>query len=159
MRYETLSPVLNKKDDAGNPLPNFVTVSNTAYFKDSEDKDLKGKTLEIKFPAQKMSYPVFESLDEFINDAGGSERALEVINDVTQKYATSQGKAVIRNATTGTEDSIVEAGCKASAEFSWKQEQKLTTKDKASLFDQLMAEKDKLTPEALMARIMELSGK
>lgn len=159
MRHETLSPVLNKKDEKGNPLPNFVTVSNTAYFKDHEDPTLKGKTLEIKFPAQEMSFPVYETLEEFINDCGGAERALEVVNDVTQKYATSQGKAVIRNATTGDEASIISAGCKASQEFSWKQEQKLTTKDKASLFDQLMAEKDKLTPEALMARIMELSGK
>ena len=154
MRFETLSPTLNKKDADGNPLPNIVTVSNTAFHKDGT-----GATLEIKFPAEMLSYPQHDSLAEWIADCDGEARALEVVNEITAKYASTLAKNAIRNATTGDEASIVEAGIKIGRAFSWKLEQKLSTKTKADLFDLLMSEKDKLTPDQLVARIAELSGK
>lgn len=159
MRFESLSAVLNKKDEQGNPLPNIVKVSNTIYNKESTPDGQAVQPLEIKFPAELMAYPQFDTIEEFVTDCGGPERALEVLNDVTQKYATTAGKTAIRTATVGAEEDIVEAGCKASREFSWKAEQKLSTKDKANAFDILLAEKDKLTPEQLLARVMELAGK
>jgi hypothetical protein len=159
MRFESLSPTKSAKDDNGQPLPNIVTVSNTVYNKESTPEGQKVQPLEIKFPAELLSYPQFDAIEEFVTDCGGPERALEVINDVTAKYATTAGKTSIRTATIGTEEAIVEAGCKVSREFSWKQEQKLSTKEKANAFDILLAEKDKLTPEELMRRVMELAGK
>jgi hypothetical protein len=159
MRFESLSATLNKKDEQGNPLPNIVKVSNTVYNKESTPEGQTVQPLEIKFPAELMSYPQFDTLEEFITDCGGSDRALEVVNDLTQKFATGAGKTSIRTATVGSEEEIVEAGCKASREFSWKAEQKLSTKEKANAFDILLAEKDKLTPEQLLARVMELAGK
>lgn len=153
MRYESLSPVLNKKDDEGNPVPNRVKITNNAY----NGKD--GPSLEIEFPAELMSYPQFDSFAEFVEDAGGEERALEIINDVTAKFATSSGKAFIRNATTGSEEEIVTAGCKTARDFSWKKEEKLTTKAKADMLDNLASQAENLTPEQLKARFLELLGK
>ena len=114
MRFESLSPVLNKKDDNGVPLPNIVTVSNAVYHKESTPDGAKVPVLEIKFPAELMSYPQFDSIAEFVTSCETEERALEVINDVTSRYATTAGKTAIRNATTGNEEEIVAQGCKVS---------------------------------------------
>lgn len=160
MRFENLPATLNKKDDNGNPLPNIVTVSNTAYNKASTPEGQKVQPIEIKFPAERMSYPQFDTLAEFIEQCGSEARALEVINDVTAKYATTAGKAEIRTATTGTEEDIINLGCNVSRNFSWKVEEKISTKDKAAAFDLLRAEiaSGKLTPEQIAERTMQLMG-
>lgn len=159
MRYETLSPVKKSKDENGNPEPNVISVTNNAYYKDSEDPALKGKALEIKFAAERMSFPQFDSLAEFVEQCGSEARALDVVNDVTQKYATTSGKAFVRNATTGSEDEIVLGGCQTSRDFSWKIVEQLSTKDKANAFEQIaaLAQSGNLTPEEIMARILALS--
>lgn len=158
MRHESLSPVLNKKDENGNALPNIITVSNNVRLADTVEKGAKVPTLEIKFPAETMSYPQYDSLEEFEQDCGSRERALQVINDVTQKFATSAGKAAIRTATTGDEDAIISAGCNVSRNFSWREEAKLSVKEKAANFDALVSDADKLSPEELLRRIMQLRG-
>lgn len=159
MRFESLSATLNKKDENGNPLPNIVTVSNAVRHKDSTPEGQKVPVLEIKFPAELMQYPQFESIAEFITDCGSEARALDVLNDVTQKFATSAGKSVIRTATTGTDDEIVESGLRTSKSFTWKEESKMSVKEKASLFDALMADAKNLDPMELARRVAELAGK
>ena len=159
MRHESLSATLNKKDENGNALPNLVTVSNSVRNKDSVPDGAKVPVLEIRFPAELMQYPQFDTFDEFVSDCGGTERALEVINDMTQKVATSAGKAAIRTATSGSEDEIIELGLRTSRTFTWREEQKLAVKDKAARFDEIMKLAGQLPAEELARRIAELASK
>jgi len=159
MRHEALSATLNKKDELGNPLPNLITVSNSVRNKDSVPDGAKVPVLEIRFPAELMQYPQYDTFDEFISDCGSAERALDVINDMTQKVATSAGKAAIRTATSGSEDEIIELGLRTSRSFTWREEQKLAVKDKAQRFDEIMKLASSLAPEELACRIAELASK
>lgn len=153
MRLEAYSATLGKKDETtGEPVLNTITVLNNKL---DEENPVK-----IVFPAEKMQYPQFDSFAEIITDCGSETRFIEIYNEMTQKVATSAGKATIRNASVGTEDEIIEAGCRVSRTFSWKEETKLSVKDKASKFDELMqlAASGKYTAEQIAARVMELNG-
>ena len=169
MRYGTLPAEQTKKDEAGKALPNTVKVSNSFLNKSkvtdeqkktlSEEEVAKLTTVVFEFPAQIMEFPQYDTLAEFIADCGSDERALEVLNEVTEKFATAAGKTAIRTASSGTPDEIIEAGIRVSKNYSWKVETKLSIKDKATKYDELMASAATLSPEELMARIMELQGK
>ena len=164
MRYETLDPLKTAKDANGNQLPNIVTVTNAVRRADElsdEDKKAEKKAPELKlqFPAELMKFKQYDSLAEFVTECESEKRALEVINDVTAKFATSAGKTAIRTATTGTEDEIIQSGLRACLDFTWKEEVKLSAKDKAQMWDTLMAEAKNLTPEQIAARVAEMSAR
>lgn len=167
MRHERLPSTLNKKypndhpevELRGQPMPNTVSITNTAYNKGKGPNGTDGPPLKFEIAAERFEYPQFDSYDEFVADAGSPEKALEIINDITRNASTAAGKNVIRLATTGEEEDIIEAGLRASRTYSWKEEATLTVKDKASKLDELtsLAQQGKITGEELMARMLELA--
>ncbi len=174
MRHERLPATLNKKDSDkesptfGQNLPNIVKVTNTVRMK--EEAKAKGlekvPELSIEIPANEFEYPQFDSIKEAIDDAGGEDKFLAIFNDLTAKDATATGKAVIRTATSGTEQEIVAAGLKACKLFSWKEESSLSLKERAQGFDEVaqLAAKVKsgeitMTLDDLMARVLALQTK
>lgn len=159
MRYDKLPATLNKKDEQGNPLPNTVKITNNVRMKAEAKEGEEVPSVELRIPAERFEFKQFESYDEFVADAGSSERALAIINEETMKAATAAGKAAIRTATLGTEEEMIEAGLRVSKNFSWKEDTTLSTKDKANKFDEIQALIGKVEPAELMRRLQELSGK
>lgn len=163
MRYGRLPEFQKAKDDEGNALPNRVTVTNALIGKGKgPEKDGKPTDLEplkIEFAANLMEFPQYDTLAEFIQACGSDVRALEVVNEVTEKFATASGKTTIRTATSGSAEDIIAAGLRDSKNYSWVVENKMSVKDKAQNFDAIMALVGTIPAEELAKRLAELSGK
>lgn len=95
------------------------TVTNKKLYEKSDDATKVKNGAVFNIPADQFSYPQFDSVEEFVNDCGGAEKAVKMLNWVTEDRAVSSGKGYIRTATTGTEEEIVKKGLKQTAEFSW----------------------------------------
>ena len=168
MRYERLPSTLNKKDEAGNPLPNTVKVTNNVRLKSEYEgkKDENGKPLdvppvELVISAESFEFIQYENFDEFTAECGGLDAALEIVNDLKRNAATAAGKNAIRMATLGTEDEMIASGLRICKNHSFKQEATISTKDKAARFDelsQLLSSGDgQISQEELMRRVLELA--
>ena len=100
--------------------PRIESVTNKKLYAKAADTDPRKKDgVKFSIPAEQFEYPQFDSIEEFINDAGSAEKALARINDATCDRAVSTGKNYIRTASTGTEQEIVAKGLALAKAFSW----------------------------------------
>lgn len=157
---------LPSKDSKDNPRVEKVT--NTKLLppkKNDKGEDVpQGITFEI--PAERFGYPQFDSLAEAETDAGSAEKLLEFINKAAANTAVTLAKNAIRNATksavgqAGQFADVVDAGIQKGITYSLAIVEELTTKEKASAFDQLVAaaKSGDMTSEQIAEAVKKLSG-
>lgn len=98
----------------------FVKVTNKKLYEKAPDTDpRKLNGIVIKIPAVLFEAPQDDSLQEAINEAGGEDKLLKILQDLKLDLAVNAGKTKIRNASTGTVDEITKSGIKTCREFSW----------------------------------------
>lgn len=148
MKFINLSPTVKTGE------PNTVDITN----KKIDPKNAEGTKFTI--PAEKFSYPQIESLDEFTQLCGNTERVLEVINDHLRDSALTEGKNRIRIATSGSTDDIIEAGINAAKNFTFIETISVSAgeaKEKLSALKDLASRSD-MNDAELAAKLKEMFG-
>lgn len=120
MKTEKL-PALNSKKE-----PNVIKVTNPVRDKDNTEGS---KQVVFEFPAESFEYSQYESYEEFVQDAGSAERALDLINEMKKDTAVTAGKNYIRNATKGTNEEIIAAGLAVTKSHSFAKSSEFTAKE------------------------------
>lgn len=140
-------PAKNSKDE-----DNVIEITN----KKLDEKIDTG--IKFTIPADKFEFTQFESLEEFVQEAGSNDRALEIINDLKRDVAASAGKNYIRTATKGTIDEIIAAGLSVTKTHSFSKSETLTGKEAKEGLLALKAEINNLSPAEIEAKLRQLLG-
>lgn len=157
----------------------FATISNQALAGETDGK--KNPPIVFEIEQDRFEYPQFgpeiptnekgeptraltddeaqTGIQEFVNACGSVQRALEVINEATEKAAVNTGKAHIRTAPSGSMEQIVEAGLAKSRNFSWVAEKKVKVADIKNAIDEIKTVGlENLSEAELRARLAALIG-
>lgn len=140
-------PAKNSKDE-----PNVIEITNRKLGVTEENKD--GTKFEI--PAEKFEYTQYDSLEEFIQDAGSPDRALELVNSLKRDDAVSAGKNYIRTATKGTVEEVINAGLSVTKSHSFAKTNELSAKESKEALQAIKADMDKLSDAELADRMRKL---
>lgn len=140
-------PAKNSKDEA-----NIIEITNRKL----DEKLEKGTLFEI--PAEQFEYSQYESLEEFVQDAGSNERALELVNAFKRDDAVTAGKNYIRTATKGTVEEVVKAGLAVTKSHSFAKSSELSAKESKDALSALRAEIGNLTESEIADRMRKLLG-
>jgi len=138
----------------GHPKDNPILVEQDRFeypqFGPEPTKDDKGKEVDLTEEQAQAG------IQEFIDNAGSALKALDVLNDVTKKAATTEGKNHIRLQEAGSVDDAVAAGLKRSHDFSWKSVERASNKEVVSAVKDLKSRIDTLSPEEQLAELKKI---
>jgi len=164
---------LPSKVNVGTPkeAANVVTVSNSKL-------QIPGATspgYKFEVPAERFAYPVpgpdvdddkltEEQAEEVFNDfvtefCGGKIRAAQVLRETVRDHALSRGKQVMRVATSGTPEQIIESGLTAAKGANFIRIDKLTTAEIRDSLVDLKANFSQMTPEQIQEQLAQLLSK
>lgn len=140
-------PAKNSKEE-----PNVIEITNRKL----DEKLEKGTLFEI--PAEQFEYTQYESLEEFVQDAGSADRALELVNAFKRDDAVTAGKNYIRTATKGTTEEVVKAGLAVTKSHSFAKSTELSAKESKDALSALRAEIGNLSEAEIADRMRKLLG-
>ncbi len=157
---------LPSKDSKDNPRIEKVTNTKLLPPKKNDKGEDEPQGITFAIAAERFGYPQFDSIEEATADAGSAEKLLEFINKATANTAVTLAKNAIRNATksavgqAGNYADVVDAGIQKGVTYSLAIVEELTTKEKASAFDQLVAaaKSGNMSEADIAAAVKKLSG-